>query len=577
MKILKNLSVMLVAFFILSYSLPIFATTDITFDQKIGMNGFVDCKRENLTAGRVLREYHNFGWTYDANSGKCYFKSSWFDFDEFYKSVYDSGITILPCIQQGNNTESRENKPVSNGDDTLNPTSYKIHSNVLFNYVARYGSNTVDESKLNLTDGTEAKTGLGYIKYYENWNEPDKTWLGPNACFSPEEFAAMCSADYDGHEGALGEVYGIKQADPNAKLVYGGLAGGSAGVDYLNRMKAWSEENRPSKTLPFDAINFHMYCGTNSPEASNFVTNATLLIDWKNENAPDKEVWLTEFGWDTNTASPRSAPSFDTQRDWIVREYLIGDRIGLDRMTVYNGRDDGSPETTTQYATCGLTTQKGSEERKSSWYGVNTLRATLEGFKFVKVIREDSIAYIYKYKNETTNELCYALWSPTQDGSKVDDYKLTIENIDKATLIQLKDKEELGVSTPLDIDNNAIKLNVSESPIFVKVTLKNTNTNSEEPENNSQNNTQEPANQTQEANYQNTNSAQAQTNTNTQNTNTAKTATQESSRVLTNNYDSTKSSTRIPNAGIDIKIVITIIICMICFIKAIISFVLYKK
>lgn len=468
MKNFKKIFLIFTIVFALISNCMVFGS-NLTLDQKIGMNGFVDCNLDNLKAGGTLREYHNFGWTYDANTGKCYFQSSWFDFDEFYKNVYNAGITILPCIQQGNNKQNREYKPVENGDSTTVAASYKIHSNVLFNYAARYGSTKVDESKLNLTSGTVAKTGLGYIKYYENWNEPDKTWIGPNACFSPEEFAAMCSADYDGHEGTMGDTYGIKQADPNAKLVYGGLAGGSAGINYLERMKKWSEENRPSKTLPFDAINFHMYCGTKSPEASSFVESATALINWRNSNAPGKEIWITEFGWDTNTSSPRSAPSYDTQRDWIIREYLIADRIGLDRATVYTSRDDADPSNTTQYATCGLTTQKGKEERKSSWYGVNTLKTTLTGFTFNQVIKENSNLYIYKYTNSTTNEDCYVLWCPTENSTIINNYNLTVGNRLNAVLTELEDKKEFGVSTNLNIEENAVTVNVSESPIFVKV------------------------------------------------------------------------------------------------------------
>lgn len=484
MKNFKKIFLIFTIVFTLISNCMVFGSS-LTIDQKIGMNGFVDCNLDNLKAGGTLREYHNFGWTYDANTGKCYFQSSWFDFDEFYKNVYNAGITILPCIQQGNNKQNREYKPVENGDSTTVAASYKIHSNVLFNYAARYGSTKVDESKLNLTSGTVAKTGLGYIKYYENWNEPDKTWIGDDACFSPEEFAAMCSADYDGHEGTMGDTYGIKQADPNAKLVYGGLAGGSAGVNYLERMKKWSEENRPSKTLPFDAINFHMYCGTKSPEASSFVESATALINWRNTNAPGKEIWITEFGWDTNTSSPRSAPSYDTQRDWIIREYLIADRIGLDRATVYTSRDDADSSNTTQYATCGLTTQKGKEERKSSWYGVNTLKTTLTGFTFNQVIKEDSNLYIYKYTNTTTNEDCYVLWCPTENGTTINNYNLTIGNRLNATLTKLEDKREIGVSTNLNIEENAVTVNVSESPIFVKVsgTKATNNDSTNEPEN----------------------------------------------------------------------------------------------
>ena len=54
-----------------------------------------------------------------------------------------------------------------------------------------------------------------------------------------------------------------------------------------------------------------------------------------------------------------------------------------------------------------------------------------------------------------------------QKNWKIDNYSLDIKDIEKATLIELKDKEELGVKTELDI--NDIKVNVSESPIFVKV------------------------------------------------------------------------------------------------------------
>jgi hypothetical protein len=33
---------------------------------------------------------------------------------------------------------------------------------------------------------------------------------------TPYEFAARSSADYDGHRKALGDTFGIKNADPNA-------------------------------------------------------------------------------------------------------------------------------------------------------------------------------------------------------------------------------------------------------------------------------------------------------------------------------------------------------------------------
>lgn len=442
---------------------------DVPFDQKIGINGLFDSKIENMTAGGIFREFHNFGWTYDMNSGNCYFKSSQCDFDLFYENLHNSGVTVLPCIIQGNNEDNKFNKPVKNDDDTRNPESYKVHSSVMFNYAARYGSSVVSENRLSITTGTDAKTGLGYIKYYENWNEPDKDILGDKAHFSAEEFSAMCSADYDGHEGALGKNYGIKQADSTSKLVFGGLSSNVNAIEYLNDMKKWCDENRPSKTLPFDVISFHFYAGSKSPETSDFISKANELIKWRNENAPDKEIWLTEFGWDTNISSLHGATSSDSQRDWIIRQYLISDRIGINRSFVYCLRDTGNSNSEVPGTTSGLTTYKGKEEKKSSWYGVKALKTTLNGYKFSGVISEDSNLYIYKYTNPTTAEDCYALWCPTDTGSTLDNYELNIGENSGATLIQLQAEMSSGITSKLAVENNIVKVNVSESPIFVKV------------------------------------------------------------------------------------------------------------
>ncbi len=447
----------------------------LSFDKKIGMNGHIDVPKDILLAGGVVREYHNFGWSITNNKQMFFERFSWWDFDGYYKFLSENGITILPCIQMGEQAvfnRNRNEKPVMKGDDTTDPMSYKIHANYLFNYAARYGSTVVPKEKLNLDPKDTYKSGLGYITYYEDWNEPDKTWQGPDAQFNSTELAAMLSADYDGHEGKLGDVYGIKQADPNAKLVMGGMAGGSTMVKWLNEMQEWANKNRTDKKLPLDVINYHQYAGTHSPENSSFVSDAMQIINWRNQNAKDKEIWITEFGWDTNLGSTKhAAPTENAQRDWIIREYLIGDRIGLDRMTVYDALNDGPSSDTTQYSTSGLATKVSEGTvKKSSWYGVNTAKNTLKGYSFVKVIEESKSLYIYLYSNGINN--MYVLWSPTEDGSRINDYSLNIGEYSKASLTELKDKEALGVTTSLNVVDNSVKVNVSESPIFVKVSEK---------------------------------------------------------------------------------------------------------
>ena len=448
----------------------------LTFDQKIGMNGHVDVPRDILYAGGVVREYHNFGWSITKNKQMFFTKNSYWDFDGYYRDLFNHGITILPCIQMGEIDifkRDRNEKPVMKGDDTTDPMSYKIHANYLYNYAARYGHTVVDRSKLNLDPEDTYKSGLGYITYYEDWNEPDKTWLGPDAQFNSTELAAMLSADYDGHNGRLGDTYGVKQADPNSKLVMGGMAGGSTMVQWLTEMQAWANTNRTDKQLPLDVINYHQYAGTHSPENSSFVSDAQKIINWRNNNAKGKEIWITEFGWDTNLNSTKhAAPSEDAQRDWIIREYLIGDRIGLDRMIVFDALNDGPSSDATQYSTSGLAT-KGSEGfvKKSSWYGVNTAKNVLKGYTFDGVEKEEDDIYIYRYKKG--DKIILAIWSPTEDGSRLHSYPL-VTGYSKGKMTVMKKGYDLGITTDIELDpeHGFTEIEVTESPIFIELSDK---------------------------------------------------------------------------------------------------------
>lgn len=85
-----------------------------------------------------------------------------------------------------------------------NPNSYGQHATLLYNYAARYGSEEVSANKLTLSSKNQDKkdfnTGTKLVKYYENWNEPDATWLNKSEYFYAPEFAAMTSKDYDNHQ-----------------------------------------------------------------------------------------------------------------------------------------------------------------------------------------------------------------------------------------------------------------------------------------------------------------------------------------------------------------------------------------
>ena len=74
----------------------------------------------------------------------------------------------------------------------------------MFQYAARYGSTVVADNKLKLATGQPRSSGLNTVKYYEDGNEMDKWWAVRDAYSNPYEYAALASADYDGHQGAMG-------------------------------------------------------------------------------------------------------------------------------------------------------------------------------------------------------------------------------------------------------------------------------------------------------------------------------------------------------------------------------------
>ena len=451
-----------------------------TADKHIGINTFIDDPLNAMKVAGTVREYHNISW--QGNNGNAFkFAPSaaagggW-NFDDYYTKLKNEGIEVFPCLQgtadwilgNGQKYESKNEKPIPAGSDATLASSYLGHASHMYQYAARYGSKKVDVNTLKLASDQKKVSGLNLIKYFENSNETNKDWEGRKSYFSPYEFAAMCSADYDGHESTMGKDIGIKNADPNSKLVMGGMAGMDNFVTYVELMKTWFENNRKDKKFAVDVLNFHIYTGKSSPEEYKLKEKLSEVVKWRNINYPDKEVWLTEFGWDTNKKSPIVAPSKEAQGNYLVRGYLASMAAGIDRSTMYMLRDvDSLGEW--KFSTSGLVTQKGEWFPKPSWFYVYTMKDTLKGMVFDSIVKESSNLYIYKFVSSDKKSLkqCYVLWCPTSNGTKISNYKLDVGNKKEALLVNLQEDYSDGVKSNLNIVNGQVTVNVSETPLFV--------------------------------------------------------------------------------------------------------------
>ena len=466
----------------------------------VGVNGFVDDPYPILeNAAGTVREYHNWQWN-EGDQDTSYtgfpqnqyaFAPSWvpsFNFDDYYTELKNRGVTVAPCLQTTppyiRGDRHPDIKPLYPGEDASYPENYREHADYLFQYAARYGSQNVADSLLKLRADQPRKSGMNLLRYVENWNEPEKWWRGEEGQFDPFEFAAMSSADYDGHLGSLGANVGLKNADSSLKMVMGGLAG--LNLQFIESMRLWSEFNRQG-SFPADVLNFHHYSNDAggqrgqatqgiSPEADSLKQKLKKLVAYRDKWLPGKEIWLSEFGYDTN---PRSAQGvrpvgdndvYEVQAQWLVRSYLEIAAAGIDRAMMYMTRDIYE-ENPTRYNSSGLTHEKWTDhEPKKSYYYVSALRHLLANFRFSRELNSgDSRVNFYEFNHDRGDSLAYAVWCNTTQDTELPAFKLGLPDAARAYLYQLKD----GVLHPSDsllpVQNDSVVVPVSERPVFLKV------------------------------------------------------------------------------------------------------------
>jgi hypothetical protein len=483
-----------------------------TVGELMGLNGFIDDDKAKLAAVGNVREYHSWTWNdgngdktrpaYPNNQLEFSLWSGFWDFDDYYAKLRASGVLVLPCIQGSVAYLGDAMPPVPSGADETAPASYAAHASFMFQYAARYGNVKVPASSLKLLPGQAVLSGLGTLEYFENGNEPDANWVKSDGSFlfSPEATAAMSSADYDGHKGAMGAGFGVKTADPSAKMVLAGLAGAGKGdwalnvTSYLDGIRSWATAHRGG-SFPADVINVHDYCfgpdpfGTAnprpalSPEACKLGELLSRIAAYRDGHLPGKEVWLTEFGYDTHPRSRLRAPQVGSssaevvQGQWLVRSFLALMGTGIERAFLFvsrdscTGTDTACPNNAVQFSTSGVLTEQKTETAKTAWYYLATFRSRLSSMRYQGTSPSGnpnvSIARLYDAANRKG---AYVVWAPTSDGTVVPGYSLAVASgMTSASIVTLKDGSTTGDETQASVTGGNLALAVSETPTLVLV------------------------------------------------------------------------------------------------------------
>ncbi|HXF04639.1 MAG TPA: alpha/beta hydrolase fold domain-containing protein [Blastocatellia bacterium] len=159
------------------------------------------------------------------------------------------------------------------------------------------------------------------IQYWEVWNEPDLRgfWAGTAA-----QYAELLAVTYDA----------IKRANPDAKVVLGGLALGGP-PQQLNRnfLTEILNDARYPAARYFDIMNFHHY--GSREEARQRMDDVRAAL--RQAGASNKPIWITETGYSSDP-SQQNDPNYrglEGQAEWLrdMIPYLL--ELGAEKVFWY--------------------------------------------------------------------------------------------------------------------------------------------------------------------------------------------------------------------------------------------------
>jgi hypothetical protein len=267
---------------------------------------------------------------------------------------------------------------------------------------------------------------------------------------------------------------GIRTGDPKMKIATCNLTAGKS-RDYEKSVACIA-----SCPELVDALNVHSYAQLEGwptwrrsfpedPKLPHYLQDVEALCKWRDAHAPDKPVWLTEFGYDSSTKPPEQTGDFakwigvnDTQQaQWLVRSLLVFSAMPVERAYIYFFNDEDQPRF---HASAGITRHF---QPKPSYYALTHLQRVLGECRFHRVItNEPGRLRVQEYRNGS-KQIVWAVWSPTGDGSN---FTTTLDSVPgKLVDVQhmLLTASPSSPPTAVPVGARQIKVQVDESPLYL--------------------------------------------------------------------------------------------------------------
>jgi len=237
----------------------------------------------------------------------------------------------------------------------------------------------------------------------------------------------------------------------------------------------------------YDVLNVHVYSLVEGwptwrrsypedPEIE-YLKIVQRTIDWRDAHAPDKEVWVTEFGYDASTQQPTGNMakwvdvSDPVQAQWLIRSYLELARMGITRAYMYWFNDSDTPSF---HAASGI---MRFNTPKMSFWAMKQMQETLGEYRFSRIVKQDvGELYVYEFvRGDDATDAVWVAWSPTGLTNRTGRNLVKPVTLDVPGQVVsaqgMATKEGETPAVEFQAGEGVVTLGVSESPVYLRLKL----------------------------------------------------------------------------------------------------------
>jgi hypothetical protein len=340
---------------------------------------------------RVVRDYHPVKWDLATDSSvmpQWPFAKNRVSWEKVYRSWHDKGLSISVCLQF----------------DDMKAADWKDIERDARAYAKGFAENFGPGGKYPFVETVEIGNEPGHID--------DETYL--------RIFKAMAA--------------GIREGNPKLKIATCNTeAGGS------DRYWKGAEIFKPHLAM-IDVLRIHRYAIKDGwptwkrsyPEDSTvpYLNRIQDMIDWRNQHAQGRKIWVSEFGWDCSTKKPDPKGDMakfvtctdEEQATWLVRSYLLFAEMGIDKAFVYFFNDEDKPSF---HACSGITR---NFQPKPSYHAIAWMLKHLADYRFNRaILKSEKDGYLFEFTSEKPNaHRILAAWHANRDDVQLDLHGNTI-------------------------------------------------------------------------------------------------------------------------------------------------------